>query len=301
MKSVALLSGLLLCFLFQTKAQQVNYFENSSYWRMQATCPYGFPCVLINSYGNYISGDTLVGDVTYKKVLTYSQTTFQWQSSEPENPSCFGADTSLNFNCLIRQEGKKVYVKYPSSDEALMYDFDLALNDTLPSTSVHPQTDLVVTGVDSTLVNGEFRKTFQIEGSAVFTLIEGIGTNFGLLESVFPMLECSYSFLCYWENGIPVYENNDFQVCDQVLNNQDLQSSKIELFPNPTNQIVTINGAKSVLAVYDMSGRKMDVLSTVNSSDGSLILDASAFHSGLYMIILTTQNGKMASTKMIRR
>lgn len=301
MKRIALLSGLLLCFVFQTKAQQVNYFENSSYWRMQATCLYGFPCVLINSYGNYISGDTLVGDITYKKILTYSQTTFQWQSAEPENPSCFGADTSLNFNCLIRQEGKKVYVKYPSSDEALMYDFDLALNDTLPSTSVHPQTDLVVTGIDSTLVNGEFRKTFQIEGSAVFTLIEGIGTNFGLLESVFQMLECSYSFLCYWENGMPVYENNDFQVCDQVLNIQDLQSPIIELFPNPTDQIVTINGAKSVLAIYDMSGRKVDVLSTVNSSDGTLILDATALHSGLYMIILTTQNGKMASTKMIRR
>jgi hypothetical protein len=114
------------------------------------------------------------------------------------------------------------------------------------------------------------------------------------------MLECSYSFLCYWENGMPVYENNDFQVCDQVLNIQDLQSPIIDLFPNPTDQIVTINGAKSVLAIYDMSGRKVDVLSTVNSSDGTLILDATALHSGLYMIILTTPNGKTTSTKMIR-
>jgi hypothetical protein len=301
MKRIALLSGLLLCFVFQTKSQQINYFENSSYWRMQATCPYGFPCVLINSYGNYIGGDTLVGDITYKKVLTYSQTTFQWQSAEPENPSCFGADTSLISNCLIRQEGKKVYVKYPSSDEALMYDFDLVLNDTLPSTSVHPQTDLVVTGIDSTLVNGEFRKTFQIEGSAVFTLIEGIGTNFGLLESVFPTLECSYSFLCYWENGIPVYENNDFQVCDQVLKIQDLQSSIIELFPNPTDQIVSIKGAENIQSVYDMSGRKVDFVSTVNSTDGTLILDVSALHSGLYFIILTTPKGRMATTRMIRR
>lgn len=301
MKRIALLSGLLLCIVFQTKAQQTNYFENSSYWRMQATCPYGFPCVLINSYGNYIGGDSLVGDINYKKVLTYSQTTFQWQSAEPENPTCFGSDTSLILNCLIRQEGKKVFVKYPSSDESLMYDFDLALNDILPSTSVHPQTDLVVTGIDSILVNGEYRKTFQIEGSAVFTLIEGIGTNFGLLESVFPTLECSYSFFCYWENGIPVYENTDFQVCDQVLNVKDLQDSKIELFPNPSDQIVTIKGTESVLDVYDLSGRKVNVSSMINSSDGTIVLDVTTLDSGLYFIMFTTKTGKLASSKLIRR
>jgi hypothetical protein len=282
-------------------SQQVNYFSNDSYWRMQSICNYGFPCVLINEYGNYISGDTVVNDISYKKLVTYNISRTEWQSGEPQNPNCFIADTSLFLNCLIRQVDDKVFVKYGLSDETLMYDYDLQINDILPSTSVHPQTDLVVTAIDSILIQGEYRKTFQIEGSAQFTLIEGIGTNFGFLESVLPTLECSYSFLCYWENGAPVYINLDSQACNQVVGLKDLPETTLKIYPNPSENFATILGAKKILSIVDFSGKNLVNYASSNDLNGTIHLNLSLFDSGIYLIRCLMQNGREASIKVVRR
>lgn len=301
MKKLFLFLLISVSFSYSAVSQTIEYFSNSSYWRMRSICTYGFPCVLINEYGNFVSGDTVVNSIAYNKISTYSVSRAEWQGPEPQNPNCFNADTSLSLNCLVRQDGKKVFVKYGLSEEALMYDYDLQVNDTLPSTSIHPQTDLVVVGVDSILINGEYRKSFQIEGSAQFTLIEGIGTNFGLLESVLPMLECGYNFFCYWENGIPVYFNGDTQVCNQVVGIQNNPSSDLQLFPNPVEGLFYIDGAKKLLSIADFSGRNIQQYSSMGLLNGKLQIDFSGMSSGLYFVTFIDTQGNLNTLKVVKR
>lgn len=301
MRKIFLFITAFIAFNICAISQSIDYFSNNSYWRMQSICNYGFPCVLVNEYGNFVSGDTIVNDITYQKLITYNVSRTEWQSAEPQNPNCFTADTSSFLNCLIRQADKKVFVKYGLSDETLMYDFDLQINDFLPSTSVHPQTDLVVVATDSVLIQNEYRKTFQIEGSAQFTLIEGIGTNFGLIESVFPTLECSYSFFCYWENGTPVYLNSETQDCNQVVGIQDFEFNSTVVYPNPFEKFIYLRGKINNLSIMDYSGRRIEKYFKANQSNEIVQLDLTELQSGIYFIRYLDNNGTPNFHRVIKR
>lgn len=77
------------------------------------------------------------------------------------------------------------------------------------------------------------------------------------------------------------------------------QSSKIQIFPNPTDHHFTIEHAKEcTIEIIDMKG--MSVLQTISSSN-SLLLDFSSFAPGIYLIKFWKNEQLIETQKIIKR
>ncbi|MEN8965960.1 MAG: LamG-like jellyroll fold domain-containing protein, partial [Polaribacter sp.] len=80
-----------------------------------------------------------------------------------------------------------------------------------------------------------------------------------------------------------------------VIENSPLQD-KIELYPNPAHQMLTILGTEMLSAkVYDLSGR-MIKSARINNN----ILDVSSFGNGVYIIELKDSQGNFQRSKFIK-
>lgn len=106
---------------------------------------------------------------------------------------------------------------------------------------------------------------------------------------------------CYYANATTVpeicnyYNNLMSSIC--ALNESEFQSSKINIYPNPTSDSVTIEGltdaANYKIEIYDVLGQKKE---TVYNSK---VLDFSRINSGVYFIKIV-QNTNSRTFKIIR-
>ena len=110
MKNVCLLTVCLVfttCLPTQSQTSQIEYrpfAQDGKIWEAQV----GW--IMENLYGNFIDGDTLINNVTWKKVYNYAG----W----PEK--------GCTYYAAIRDEGKKVYaIAKDSQKPRLLYDFNL--------------------------------------------------------------------------------------------------------------------------------------------------------------------------------
>jgi hypothetical protein len=138
--------------------------------------------------------------------------------------------------------------------------------------------------------------------------IESIGSSSGLFQQT----PCSFIFdggcwhlICYsYNNEIlyssPININNDcFQPVDGVKVNEYDRSSINNIYPNPSNGIVSITGVdfenKSIiLKIYDIQGREM-----VNKPFYTNTLDLNWLENGIYMYSLFENGIKTISNKLI--
>ena len=77
-----------------------------------------------------------------------------------------------------------------------------------------------------------------------------------------------------------------------MVNIDDLKSSPINVYPNPTNGQITIEGSKDEIAnlrIYDLQGQDVGSLTKiVESTDFSLTLDISTLRKGMYLLETST-------------
>ena len=78
----------------------------------------------------------------------------------------------------------------------------------------------------------------------------------------------------------------------RLVNIDDLKSSPINVYPNPTNSQITIEGSKAEIAklrIYDLHGQDVRSLIKIEeSSDFRLTLDISNLRKGMYLIKTST-------------
>jgi hypothetical protein len=83
----------------------------------------------------------------------------------------------------------------------------------------------------------------------------------------------------------------------RLVNIDDLKSSPINVYPNPTNAQITIEGSKAEIAnlrIYDLQGQDVGSrIKIVESSDFSLTLDISTLRNGMYLIKTSTEVTKI--------
>ena len=118
MKKYLLVFSLIVA--FQSKAQNTHLFpDTNAYWNM-------FYSVLGNlSVDNPIGvvGDTTINNTQYIKICQSTDTLFEFQANYP-------------FYCAVREEDSKYYFVFPdSTSEVLVYDFTLAVGDTISYSS----------------------------------------------------------------------------------------------------------------------------------------------------------------------
>jgi len=122
----------------------------------------------------------------------------------------------LGGNGYVRDDslGHVFWLDPNGGQEAILYDFDVAIGDTLPYSGQFPFPDpLRVVQVDSILVNGTMRKQVEVEllpsGWGTCYWIQGIGSVDGLLNLCQgPSVSGTSWLTCMSEDGIAQYGGN---------------------------------------------------------------------------------------------
>ena len=218
MKSFGLFFLLLVCHITLVTAQENKshlvaegrqwavYYEQS--WNQDQ------PVV---TYTFRLQGDTVINGFTYKK---------KWMSVEKDL-----SDWSL-FPSYMREESGKVYVMNSRGEEALWFDYNAQVGDTLCLTSeqVTEQYYGLVTSIDDVILehsDGKQRKRYEVvlgreamSGEVYFTdkyiyIHEDIGMfnsptyGYGLGDHTLFNYGNIFKLLCVHDNGIALYQSPD--------------------------------------------------------------------------------------------
>jgi hypothetical protein len=285
-------------------AQVPDYLSNDPNWRQEWWFGGSMPCLQIHNYIYYLNGDSIVGDVEYKKLYEIREQEYTWMAPPPQQ-DCDSKVLTDEFRILLRQEGKKMYV-FENGAEHLLYDFDLAVGDTLPQTWNMLTDGIYVTGIDSIIMGEHYRKVFHLNdvwGDENF-LIEGVGSNLGLLEEFpMPMLNYPSNLLCFALNDttwFPGFGEN----CDLTLSTPLVERDfQLSFSPNPVKDKLRIDHPEisniQQVIVYECNGRKLLVKAEKNTSNSSE-LDLSFLSQGFYILELQFDPAKVARVKVIK-
>lgn len=181
-------------------AQVADYFADQPTWRVSSACAVPYPCIQREDIEYFLGPDSLIGGRFYHIIFKRVNGEFLYQSPLPGPPGCSGTYSYTNDTAAIaflRQDGQKMMIWVPSLQaEELLYDFDLVVGDTIPDSHINflGAVDTVIS-VDSVMIRGDYRRVIQT--SEGLELIEGIGSNRGLLEPMDLIFDCGYERTCF--------------------------------------------------------------------------------------------------------
>ena len=251
-----------------------HYFEPRSRWTVVQT---NFFDPSYYRYYNYeVSGDTLINDVYYYKIL------------------CDG-----NYYAALREShDNKIYAYFSSYDgpfmqpgEYLIYDFDWTPNKTLYcqllyDNSITEQATLGSTIDSILLLDGNY---YKWNGD----IIQGIGSLSGFFWYSIPHATdgSDYGLHTFYRNDVLVYHN---PTLDGIV---DDYNNRISIYPNPSSGKfhISTEGNDGRADIYDSLGRK--VLSIENLTDGAEI-DLSGHGKGVFMVVFYV-DGRSYEKKVI--
>ncbi len=282
--------------------------KESSLWKVQKITidtrnpvpPYPTDTSYVNTW---ISGDTLIGELTFKKV--YSSEFLPGN----DNPIYQGA---------ILEEGP-IVSWIPDGPDYLpidtLYNFDLEVGDTVAFFEDTPSFYFYVKSIDSVkLENDILRKRISIYKDAidtpeidtttrVYTWIEGLGElEYGL---IYPFCfafnpSCGDNLICYQEGESIVYESFPLACSITTSTNAHLGDSFVKLYPNPFSQRLNLELTKSkevLILIHDTSGK---LLLRRKENKGfykdNFPLDLNELERGVYIITLITNEMTISKT-----
>jgi hypothetical protein len=191
------LSGISFFVSFILSAQTVSRFPiiPSSTWRVDSI---DAMWQVFEKTRYFIQGDTLISSQGYYKLfksgVAYYDTPFYYDNI---------------YVGAIREEDNRIFfINKGRSAEIWLYDFKLQVGDTIKAEVAKGQTILSI----DTLPDGRRIYNYDLGHNTTGFLIEGIGTNGGLLAggtSFIPIHsgQCACFLICYAGNGQLVYQN----------------------------------------------------------------------------------------------
>lgn len=273
MKKITLIV-ILLVSSFIAKSQ-ISMLDSNYVWANQWCCYFeDFDCGYVY---NSIGGDTLLNGEVYKKIYGFS--------SPIGYPSAF-----------LREDSGFVY----NENEEVYYNFHLQVGDTFtfPQSAMISYLNVIVDSVTTEFIFGQTRKVIKFDFLNM-EWIEGVGSTTGLLYGDVWYWDCNQYLNCFFD-GIDSYLGEGFDTC-QIYNGtigvktltEDL---KIELYPNPTRDLLTISSKKNVnsITVFNSLGVMIKQINNRSTAE----IDVKDLLSGLYFFQIHFDD-KTAVTKKI--
>ena len=226
-------------------------------------------------------GDTIFNDAVYSKLYLFSDTILSYEnvSINSYNNGYIGA---------IRNEGQKVFFKPATWEhpDILLYDFGAEAGDTvwhnasMPYPAIYDHQnyyydfgfcpDYYIAKDCYSIINAittdeNNRKIYDVTANSwsyMHKWYEGIGSNKGILFSMSANMPVNWSqqgfqLNCFKHNDIVKYVNNDGCnkcFCRQTYHNiENVNIEKINIFPNPTNDILIIQSTAGALTFNILS------------------------------------------------
>jgi hypothetical protein len=293
---------------------------DSSNWR-QASATWFLPVYEQWDYNYFFQGDTVLSGQTYHKIYrtgtyAYYTVTMPFMIHTLTMGPYLTTDTYVGG---IKEDGAKKIYFYPDtatvSSEQLLYDFNLTVGDTLPvdyNNNSYALGANVVSSIDSVLLGTNYHKRFNISMPSApnyVSLIEGVGSTFGLLEMLVPTFESASRLHCFTREGALLYKDSvainaqvyTITTCalpSPVGINVYLNETQISLVPNPTSGIVNIKTSfseKVQIEIYDLFGNRIYQL---EQQGMAFTIDLSHHPKGVYFLKVQSGN-KISKTKKI--
>lgn len=265
--------------------------ENTS-WDMAVTASGIFSDPYLDSC--YVANDTIIGDFEYSKIC--------WKYLHFTNP-----DQAKGYLREDTTSGKAWFLFEYSGVELPIMDLSLEVGDTfyLAAYDVEALTPIVADSVYSFEGRKHIRFDYPVynQPGEKFTMIEGVGTSFGLnfQDPTFFFL-IHYYTLCQTKNDNLSYVNNSpffGGLCD-VSTTQSEESLysiiSINLYPNPVSEIINFDlGSFPLdsfyLEIYDCTGCRIFDKKEINFLVGHKYqLNVSGWQSGVYFVRLSYKN-----------
>lgn len=295
-------SVLFLIFILQltiVKGQQYFPFPDSGAIWNNAHFSYPQQDTMYSQFG--IIGDTIFDLTPYHKLYLLNDT-----SLDPSNATYVGA---------FREESKKIFFRYNyCQHEILLYDFTKQVGDSIHSLFSEFEIlscdsitsyDGIIANIDSTLINGSYRKIYHIDPWYP-DWIEGSGSLAGLLNPIPPQITGfdTWDLVCFKKNEDVLYMNPNYNTCFPLIvgiNENNLTSnSVIKIYPNPVSDISTfeISGNEfKYLTFYNNFGQVLNRFEISNQK--TIQLNKDDFNSGLILYKIETTGGQYMTGKII--
>jgi hypothetical protein len=239
-------------------------------------------------YYNYrLDGDTLLNGNIHKKIMKDSVilVAVNGFSSCLLDPwaSFTGYMGALKEDTI----NNRTFIVLPGqSNDTLFYDYNLNIGDTVRGyliASCKP----VVNSIDSVLIGAGYRKRWNFitcnEGPGY--IIQGIGSDNGLIETINSPGFCYSRLICVKDSNTVLYTANASPMaCQRILTgvNGDDKKGLFSILPNPSSGVFTISSSEKLqYCVYDIFGR--EVLQSTNP-DQSITLDLTPYPKGIYFV-----------------
>ncbi len=265
-----------------------------------------------NRWEYFALGDTLLGDVTYKKIY------HRFLESHEDKQPPFNPVSQYVLYGLMREDtlSRQVYgillnseVHYystcPPETESLMYDFSLSVGDTIDHFCTIPIGcgGVVINSTDVGNVFGVNTKWFELAGGCSWGyLYEGIGSSYGLWEALFTPVKSK----TLWNLRLEYYCPD--AVCPFIVGTKELNAidRSLNIYPNPANNWVsftyTLEGeqAQAVLELRDAAGKTVHQVQ-LSQPKGAYLWDTRELQSGTYYYILKTANTNKSGKVVISK
>ena len=270
--------------------------DSNAQWNIYFSV-YGWPGTYEEFYSIKMSGDTLINSLPYHKLFTpYIQT-----SGKSKN-----IQISTGYNGAIRQDtlNRKVYIIPPFEfAEQLLYDFTMHVGDTVQGyieTFGYPKD--VVISIDSVLIGNNYRKKWNINLSYQISLIEGVGSTYGLIETSpgqgadFPDISIS----CFRQNDVTIYPDT-LTNCELItsINPIAVNNDLINVYPNPSNGSFHIELDQSInvkkVQVADLIGNI--IFQVEKNIPATLFVEN--LPNGIYILSIIDQDNKRINKKIL--
>jgi hypothetical protein len=291
---------------------------DSSRWVLSYTasnigpCPPGTVCYYAM---DVMTGDTVIGGVTYKKVGETDNLFFHYNAGS----SYFTGSPTLHYKGALRQDipNKKIFLNLPNSlKDTLMYDFNLQVGDTVPwsvsnhKTSSNPTNWVIVQKIDSSRWGHVFYKRFTVTLSGMYpqtgSFQQGIGNAGGLFNSMFSLPEGGgWAIWCFDQYSFNPGTPQDYQCSAAIVTGLQehstlLQGVRVSLHSTESDRVY-ISSEKDLdgmmCEVYNSAGQQVK---SVCLQGTYFLIDLNGASKGLYFLRIHSEK-EQATYKVVLR
>lgn len=236
----------------------------------------------------YTVGDTVINNLTYKKIYTTLQ----------QRILCYLREDSLN--------SKLFSIEWQDGIERLIMDLNAVVGDSFNFNIANNGFHTI-----DTIYYSSGRKILEFNNSSSrwnesFRFIEGVGPSMSFVYQA-PTLNTEPYIICSYKDGTINYSTSNFNFagCDLITNihGPPIPVSDLKLFPNPVTDKFyyknTLN-INEVILINEL-GIICKTFSTLNYENGMFVFDVKDLHPGFYYVLLNDNiNNRIITNKIIK-
>lgn len=290
-----------LCLAVDAAESQTNIYhpfpDSNATWNV-AYILQPCPASVSAEYTYYLGGDTILNTVNYHSV---------YMNGVIHPGACY-TDGPLGYKGAIRQDTvlKKVYILLAGdTSERVLYDFDVHnIGDTLDMHCEMVCQYYHVTGIDSVLINGSYRKRIRYDCTQwmnqIHWLIEGIGKSTGFLDACSEGFGAFTTLQCFTQNNQTFYPDSATQ-CNLINGTEEFSEPGVSIYPNPGSGTFILQSTNQpfsnlTITVFNSLG---EIIFESEIRNQKIEIDLSPHPSGIYFVKVI-EGDRMAVTKIVK-